>query len=127
VSLCVEPVQSNRDLKAFIKLPFKLYASDPHWVPPLISEIQERLDPRRHPFFTHGETALFLAKKNGNVIGRIAAVVDEAHNRCHQEKTGAFGFIEFEDDLDTAAALLARAAAWCRERVIYYTIRIDGR
>lgn len=116
MSLRIEPVRTDRDRKAFIALPFRLYASDPYWVPPLIREIKERLDTRKHPFFNHGKAELFLARDNGRVVGRIAAVVDEAHNRFHNEKTGAFGFVEFENDMEIAAALLGRAAAWCEER-----------
>ncbi|MBU0756347.1 MAG: N-acetyltransferase, partial [Planctomycetes bacterium] len=90
--------------------------SDPYWVPPLIRDMRERIDPQRHPFYDHGKAELFLARRNGRVVGRIAAAVDETHNSFHDEKTATFGFIEFEHDPEVAAALFARAAAWGEAR-----------
>src|SRR5688500_13774594 len=74
-TLEVSPVRSRADLNAFMKLPWRIYKHDPHWVPPLLSELKKVLDPNQHPFHQHAETALFLARRNGEVVGRISASV----------------------------------------------------
>jgi GNAT superfamily N-acetyltransferase len=114
--LLVTPVRGARDLREFIRLPFRLYRGDPLWVPPLIAERRSFLDPRRNPFFEHADAALWLARRGGRVVGRISSQVDRRHDAAHDERAGAFGFLECEDDAAVASALLERARAWCRER-----------
>jgi hypothetical protein len=114
LSLTIEPVRSGSDRSQFIALPFRLYSQDPFWVPPLRLDMKERLDEKRHPFFTQAKVRLFLARRGPQVAGRVAALVDEAHNRYHDEKAAGFGFLEFEEDQEVAAALLRRVAEWGR-------------
>jgi GNAT superfamily N-acetyltransferase len=109
-------VETRRDLKAFIAFPWKIYRGDPNWVPPLIADMKEKLDRKRHPFFEHAEAEYFLARRGPEVVGRIAAVLDRAHNSFHGEKTAFFGLFESTDDVETARALLDAAAAWGLER-----------
>ncbi|MGH7536943.1 MAG: GNAT family N-acetyltransferase, partial [Gemmatimonadales bacterium] len=68
------------------------------------------------PYFEHAEAALFLAKRRGRVVGRIAATVNRLHNEYHGERVGFFGFFECIEDQEVADALLEAAAAWCRKR-----------
>ncbi len=112
----VAPVLGARDLREFIAVPFRLYRDDPLWVPPLIAERRSFLDPRRNPFFAHAEVALWLARCDGRVVGRISSHVDHRHDATHGERTGMFGFLECEDDVEVAGALLERARTWCRDR-----------
>jgi GNAT superfamily N-acetyltransferase len=112
----VSAVRSRGDLRDFIILPFRLYRGDPYWVPPLISERRAFLDPARNPFFRHAEVALWLARRGGQVVGRISSHVDRRHDQTHGERAGMFGFFECVDDGVIAEALLERARAWCRER-----------
>ncbi len=114
--LLVKQVNAKKELKTFITLPWKVYREDPNWVPPLISEIKERLNKEKNPFFEHADMDLFLAYKNNEVTGRIAAVLDQNHNRFHNEKIVFFGLYESLDDLSTASTLLERVAEWGRER-----------
>ena len=100
---------------AFIELPFRLHAGTP-WVPPLKLERHLFLWERTGPFFKHGEAQLFLARREGRVVGRISAHVDHAYNRQHEARWGWFGFLEFEDDREVLDALLAAAERWLRER-----------
>ena len=112
----VVPLQS-RDTRSFIKFPWKIYANDPQWVPPLIVERKMFLNPRKNPFFQHAKVQLFLARRRGEVIGRIAAVINEAHDQYHNERAGFFGLFECLPDAEAAAAaLLGAAEAWVRER-----------
>ena len=116
MSVTVTPVSGRRDLDAFIKLPFRLYRDDPSWVPPLLYLERQRFEPKTNPFLQHAEAQLFLARRNGQVVGRISAQVDNEHNRFHEERTGFFGFFESEDDPETAQALFGVAEGWLRER-----------
>jgi hypothetical protein len=112
----IQPVDSKRRLKMFIRLPWQIYVNDPLWVPPLVRQQKELLDPRKNPFFEHAAAQLFLAFRNGQPVGRIAAVVNHAHNRFHDEKTGFFGFFESLRDYEMAEKLLDAARDWLREQ-----------
>jgi GNAT superfamily N-acetyltransferase len=112
----VTPVSGRADLKAFIDLPFRLHANRPLWTPPLKLERRMFLTRRLNPFFSHGEAEYFLAWKDGRVVGRITAQVNDAFNEYQQKDWGWFGFLEFEDDQEVVDALLAAAETWCRAR-----------
>lgn len=118
-SVEVRPARGRTQLAAFINLPWKLYRHDPLWVPPLKSSVRELLTPEKHPFYGGGRDAereLFLAWDGRDVVGRVAAVLNHAHNRFHEEKIGFFGFFESIDRPDVARALLGAVEGWCRER-----------
>ncbi len=112
----VRTVSSKKDLMQFIKLPWKIYQNDPHWVPPLILDRKNLLDKKKNPFYTHAEMEMFLAYKNNELVGRIAAITNENHNKFHQDKVGFFGFFESTDDKDVSDALFAKSEKWLRER-----------
>ncbi len=116
MALEIRPVQDSRGLKAFIKLPWRLYRNEPNWVPPLIAERRKVLDRERNPFFAHAEAEYFLAERDGRLVGRISAHVDDNLNAFQGNRWGLFGFFECEDDQEAATALLAAAEAWLRER-----------
>ncbi|MBA2271696.1 MAG: GNAT family N-acetyltransferase [Chthoniobacterales bacterium] len=101
---------------AFIKFPWRIYEEDPVWVPPLIIERKEFLDRDQHPFFRHGDAALFLAQRGGEIVGRIMASDDPHYNALHQSNVGCFGLFESIDDPAVASALFDRAADWLRAR-----------
>jgi hypothetical protein len=108
-------VTRRRELSRFIKLPFRLYASAPNWVPPLIAERKRHLDRGKNPFFEHAEAEYFLAWRGDEPIGRISAHVDERLNGFQRNEWGLFGFFECEDDPEVAAALFDTAEAWLAE------------
>jgi GNAT superfamily N-acetyltransferase len=116
MALEVRPVASKRDLTTFIKLPWRLYRNEPHWVPPLISERRSFLDRRKNPWFEHGEAQYFLAWRDGAAVGRITAQIDHALNEFQDNRWGLFGFFECEDDPEAAAALFDAAEQWLRGR-----------
>jgi GNAT superfamily N-acetyltransferase len=115
-NISIRPVNSRRDLKRFIDLPFRLYREHPLWVPPLKLERRLFLSRRMNAFFTHGEAEYFLARREGRVVGRISAQVNHAFNDYQKKNWGWFGFLEFEQDPDLLQALLDAAASWLRER-----------
>jgi len=110
----ISEVSSSRERDAFIKFQWQIYPNDPAWVPPLIIERKAFLDRKRHPFFRHGDAALFLARKNGEIVGRIMASDDPNYNSLHQSNVGCFGLFESIDDHDVAAQLFDAAAGWLR-------------
>jgi hypothetical protein len=103
-------------LKQYIEFPWRIYARDPNWVPPLRREVEEFVDPARHPFYRHGAAAKFIALRQGRVVGRILASDDPHYNVEHQANTGCFGMFESIDDPAVAHALLDTAAGWLRAR-----------
>ena len=99
-------VETKKQLNDFIKFPFKLYKDEPNWVPPLISERKEFFDKEKNPFYRAARTKLFLAIRNGDIVGRIATCVNYQHNEYHMENVGFFGFIDLIDDYEVASKLL---------------------
>jgi GNAT superfamily N-acetyltransferase len=112
----IVPVHSDRDLRRFIDLPYRLHARDPIWVPPLRRDVKAVLSRSKNPFFEHAEAEYFLAERDGVVVGRIAAIANRLHNETHGDKVGFFGFFETVDEQDVADALLGAAAGWLRTR-----------
>lgn len=112
----IKKVESKKDLKEFIYFPWKIYQDDPNWVPPLVIDIKEKLSPKKNPFFEHAEMDLFLAYRNGEVCGRIAAILDTRHNEFHQEKVVFFGLYESINDEEVARELLAAVSDWGKAR-----------
>ena len=112
----ISQVSSRRDRDAFIKFPWRIYKNDPAWVPPLIIERRAFLDRERHPFYEHGDAALFLAWRNGEIVGRIMASDDPNYNALHQSNVGCFGLFESIDDVDVAAELFRAAENWIRAK-----------
>src|SRR5215216_7288963 len=112
-TLKVQTVESHADLRRFIKYPFVKYRDDPHWVPPLLIAEREKFNPKKNPFYQHARVVLFLAYKAGEVVGRVAAIDDDNHNRTHGDNLVFFGFFEANDQT-IAEALLASVEDWGR-------------
>ena len=112
----IAPVRNRQDLHQFTQLPWQLYSDDPAWVPPLLFDLKKLLSPKKHPFHKHADVQYFLARLNGQVVGRIAAIVNHRHIQFHNESVGFFGFFESIDDQDVAQALLATAEQWVGQR-----------
>lgn len=110
------PVSSRQERDAFIAFQWCIYEKDPAWVPPLIIERKAFIDRKRHPFYQHGDAALFLARRNGEIVGRIMASDDPNYNALHRSNVGCFGLFESIDDVDVAKALFDAAGDWLRKR-----------
>ena len=116
--LRVRPVITSADRKAFIALPYRLYRDDPHWVPPLKGEVAGQIDPKKNGWFSHAEAQLYIAERDGRVVGRVSAHLDTLALTMPTEKgfgpgVGFWGMFEAEDAA-TAAALIAQAEDWLR-------------
>ncbi len=112
------PVSTRRERKLFFNFPWQLYRGDANWIPPLRIVQKELLNYRRHPFYDDAEIQTFLALRDGQPCGRLAAIVNHAHNRWYKENRGFFGFFESEDDQQIADGLFDAAREWFAERDI---------
>ena len=113
--LHVEEVRSQGELTSFIRFPWHIYKNDRYWVPPLIKDQLQKFSPE-HPFQSHSEVILLLAKRGGGVVGRIAGIIDHHYVEFHREKVGFFGFFEAISDSEVATALLTTVAGWLKGR-----------
>ena len=118
-SLEVIPVRSRREKRTFFRFPWDHYREDPNWVPPLRSVQRQLLGFKPHPFYEDAEIQTFLALEDGRPCGRIAAILNHAHNRWYGERRGFFGFFETTDDHRVASALLDAIKAWFADRRIH--------
>jgi GNAT superfamily N-acetyltransferase len=116
MQITVEPVLSRRQLKEFVRLPYRLYRSDRNWVPQLLVDDYKKLDRQKHPFFKHAEAEYFLARRDGKPVGRIVAIKDRLWEERYNEKTAYWGWFECENDPAVAKALFDEAFAWARKR-----------
>jgi hypothetical protein len=116
MSAVVRRVETGADWDAFHHAAHVCQGRDPQWVPPLRFMQAQQLNPKKNPWFDHGEAAFFVALKDGKPVGRISAQVDRAHLERRNDNTGFFGFFECVDDQDTANALFGAAAAWLKDK-----------
>ncbi|HET6537452.1 MAG TPA: N-acetyltransferase [Sphingopyxis sp.] len=119
-SIVIEAVSTKADKREFVELAYRLNSSDPYWVPPLRAEVYDLLTPGKNPWFGHGQAQLFLARRDGRVVGRISAHIDTLALAQPAEQgmgpgTGNFGMFEAEDEA-TAHALFAAAEQWLRDQ-----------
>jgi GNAT superfamily N-acetyltransferase len=103
----IRAAESRADRGRFIKYPFARYRGDPHWVPPLLISEREQFNPKKNPFYEHARIDLFLAERDGEIVGRVAAIDDDNHNQTHDDNLLFFGFFEAKDE-EAARVLLAR-------------------
>ena len=108
--------KGRRLREAFVRLPWKIYKSDRCWVPPLLVERRDFINPRRHPFYLHGSATPLLALRGDEPVGRVLVSDDPNYNRERQANLGCFGMFESIDDEQVARALIDAAADWLRAR-----------
>lgn len=118
MSLNVERVEGSRGISEFVEVAWRIPEARRHpaWVPPLRMMVRDALDTKRNPFYRQADRALFVARRGRELVGRIAAIENRAHNMFHGERIGFFGFFESVTDSDVARALVDEAAAWLRMR-----------
>lgn len=105
----------KKEIIEFIKLPWKLYKKDPYWVPPLIKNQIKKLSPQ-NPFFSHSDLTLLLAIKGGEIVGRVAGIIDHNYIKFHDEKLGFFGFFESVSDREVSYSLLLKVKQWLKRQ-----------
>jgi hypothetical protein len=101
---------SKSELKKFVKFPFQLYKHSPYWVPPIINDEMETFDKSKNPAFKNAEAWFFLAYKEGKLVGRVAAIVNNLEINQQRLKKMRFGWFDFIDDPEVSATLLEKVA-----------------
>lgn len=114
-ALQVTPVRGRWGRRVFVDVPFRIHGADPGWVPPLRLSVLDRISPS-HPAMAHQEVALWVARRHGRPVGRIAACVDAAFDAHQGERWGWVGFFDAFDDPGAAGALFEVARGWCAAR-----------
>ena len=112
--LTIEEVDTDNkaQVKRFVELPYKLYKDCAQWVPPLYVDAYMYLNRRKHPFHEHSNVDFFLAVRDGQDVGRIAAIENKPFNKYHGVKKANFYFFDCENDSEAASALFNRVVAW---------------
>lgn len=116
MAVITRPVRTKKDLKKFVEFPFKLYRKNPYWVPPFRKSILETLDRDKNPAFETCDAELWLAYKNGKIVGRIAGIVNHRYNSYTGKRRARFGWIDFVDDPEVSEELLLTVEHWAQER-----------
>jgi GNAT superfamily N-acetyltransferase len=106
--ITVKEIQSNSELKTFVKFPFELYKGSQYWVPPIISEELTTFNKNKNPVFKNAEARFFLAYKNNQIVGRIAAIVNWIEVNDQKHKKMRFGWFDVVDDVNVTQALLEK-------------------
>ncbi len=114
--ITIKTVENKSQLMDFIKLSWKINSRDPNWVPPLVMDRKKVLDKQKNPFFQHSEAEYFLAYRDGELVGRIAAITNQRHNEFNKDNAGFFGFLEGINDPQVFRALLDTAREWLKQK-----------
>ena len=116
MDIAVREIGKGASLSQFMHVPHVTQGHDPYWVAPIALLESPRLNPKKNPWFQHGEAALFVAERGGKLVGRISAQVDHNHLKTYNDATGFFGFFETIDDQAVVDALFKAAADWLRAK-----------
>ena len=111
----IKKVTSKADLKTFIRFNYHLYKDNPYSVPDLYEDMLDTFNPKKNGAYEFCEAELFLAYRDGKVVGRVACLINHKANRTWNTRNARFGWIDFIDDLEVSRALLDTAEAWARE------------
>ncbi|MDX9786694.1 MAG: N-acetyltransferase [Desulfobacterales bacterium] len=113
--LHIKKINSRQTGNAFIRMPWPVYKDDPMWVPPLLLERRMHLSPK-NPYFDHARCGFWIAYRHGKPVGRISAQIDQLHLQRYQDRTGFWGMLEAEDNVDTFQALMNTAETWLQRQ-----------
>ena len=109
-------ISSKSQVNDFVMFHYKLYQNCPQWVPPFIDDIKTTMNPNKHPFYEHSDAEFFVARRNGEIVGRIAAMEIKPYNKYHGTSQAAFNYFDAIDDQEVANALFERVFDWSRKR-----------
>ena len=116
MTVIIKKVTSKDDLMKFIHFGIDLYKGNDYFVPPLIYDERTTLNRSKNPAFDHCDATYFLAYRGGEIVGRIAAIINHKSNERWNQKHARFGFVDFIDDNDVVDSLFGAAESWSRAR-----------
>lgn len=108
----IREVTTRRQLKEFIRFPFTLYANNPNWVPPLISDEMDTLNTSKNAAFEFCEAKYWLAYQGDKIVGRIAGIINHRYIEKWEKRQARFGWIDFIEDIEVARALTNAVEQW---------------
>jgi len=109
-------LSSKAQVRRFVRFPFRLYENHPQWVPPLLIDAELQLNRNKHPYYEHSDAEFFLAVRDGQDAGRIAALENRRYNEYHGTRTAQFYLFDCEDNPETAGALFDHLFKWAKAR-----------
>ena len=112
MGIVIKKVEGASDKKKFVNCQWNFYKGNPNWVAPIKMDRFKLLDEKKNPFYKHAEIQLFLAYEGNEIVGRIAAITNENHNKIHKDKVGFFGFFECTDNQEVANKLFEAYQQW---------------
>lgn len=115
-TVTVSQISTEKEMRAFVRFNYELYKDCPYAVPDLLEDTLETLSPHCNPAFRFCQAAFFLARRDGKIVGRVAAIINSRANERWERKDVRFGWIDFIDDPDVSQALLQAVEQWGRER-----------
>ncbi len=113
--ITIKKVENSADKKLFIDFPHDLYKDDKNYVPELFIAQSDLMDPKKNPFFKHSKADLYLALKDGKVVGRISAIRNNNYNEFANVKVGFFGFFDVINDYEVAKKLFDTVSDWMKK------------
>lgn len=111
----IKEVLTKSDLKKFVQFPVALYKDNPYYIPDLLSDEMANFNKDKNPAYSYCDTRCFLAYKDGEIAGRIAAIHSKKANEVWNTRRLRFSRIDFIDDIEVSAALLQSVEQWARE------------
>lgn len=112
----IRKVSTKQELKQFIRFNYHLYKENAYSVPDLLEDMLDTFHPKKNAAYDFCEADLFLAWRDGKIVGRVACIVNHKANQTWNTKSARFGWIDFVDDMEVSRALLDQAEAWGREK-----------
>ena len=116
ISIHKVDLSKKSEIDRFVQFPFDLYAGHPQWVPPFIIDVKTMMNPEKHPFYEHSDAEFFIAERDGEVVGRIAALENKPFNKYHETKDAEFYLFECINDQEVANALFDTVIKWAKDR-----------
>lgn len=118
--IIIKQALNPKDYLAFVKFPFELYKDNPYWVPPLIKDELETIDPNLNPIYKNASARFFLAYKGDKIVGRIAAIINWIEVKEIKKKKVRFGWFDFIDDKKVSQMLLEQVVAFGKENHLQF-------
>lgn len=112
MTITIKRVSTKQELKKFIRFNYLLYKKNPYSVPDLYDDMLNTFNPKKNAAFEFCEAEFFLAYKQKQLVGRIAAIINHRANETWNKKEVRFGWIDFIDDLEVSKALIQAVEEW---------------
>lgn len=107
---------TRKEIKKFSMFSTNMYKDNKYYVPDLLMDNLDTFNPAKNPASEFCDSKLFMAYRDGKAVGRVAGIINRVVNEKCNEKNVRFGFIDFVDDEEVSAALMAAVEDWGRSQ-----------